>query len=97
MDADAWTVIGTVVSVGGVGLSIWVLIVAKGAKRAADAANAAARKRNLVEELESAAQKIQQIGVLIQQEEWVAAQMRIDEVFASCRTTLARWPDHLSE
>lgn len=104
---DKWAVTGTVASLAGtllslvgVCLSIWVLSVAKDAKHAAEEAaelvSTAARKRDLVEALESMSQKIQQIGAFVQQEEWVAARMRVEEVLSACRIVLARWPDHFS-
>lgn len=94
---DWWTVIGTVASVVGLAISIWVLVVAKDARDAAKAARSFARKRNLVEELEGASQKIQQVGNFIQQEEWAAVRLRTEEIQASCKLTLTRWPDQLSE
>ena len=91
-----WSFIGNIASVAGLGLSIWVLIVATGAKRAAQSASRAARRRDLVEELEDLSHKFQQVGTLIHQEQWIAVQMWVDEVTASCRVMLTRWPDHLS-
>lgn len=94
---DGWTVTGTIASVGGLIVGIWVLIVAKGARKAARAAQASGRRRDLVEELESASEKIQQVGNFIQQEQWEPVRMRTEEILKCCRTTLNRWPDHLSE
>jgi len=93
---DWWTVVGTVASVAGFAVSLWVLAVARSARSAAQAASASARQRNLVEELEGVSHKFQQVGTLIQQEQWIAVQMWIEEVTASCRVMLTRWPDHLS-
>jgi hypothetical protein len=92
-----WTVIGTLASVIGLGVGLYVMVVARGAREAAQAARALARKRNLTEELESASQRIQQVGNFIQQEQWVAVRMRTEEILASCKLTLTRWPDNLSE
>jgi len=94
---DLWTVTGTIASVAGLGVSIWVLRVAKDAREAAQGARSHARKRNLIEELDSAYQKIQQVGNFIQQEQWAAVRIRTEEIQASCKLTLTRWPDHLSE
>jgi hypothetical protein len=93
---DLWTSVGTVASVVGLAISLWVLVVAKSARDAAHAASAAARKRNLVEELEALSHKLQQVGTLMHQEEWSAVQMWVGEMSASCRVALTRWPDHLS-
>ena len=92
-----WTVIGTLASVIGLGIGAYVIVVARGAREAAQAANALGRKRNLAEELESASQKIQQVGNFIQQGQWVPVRMRTEEILASCKVALSRWPDHLSE
>jgi len=63
---DWWTVTGTLAGVAGFGLSIWVLVVARGARDAAQAARTLAQRRSLVEELEGAFQKVQQVGNFIQ-------------------------------
>ena len=91
-----WTVIGTLASVIGLGVGIYVIIIASGARDAARAARALARRRNLVEELEGAFQKIQQVGNFIQQEQWVAVRIRTEEILAACKITLTRWPSYLS-
>jgi len=92
-----WTVVGTLASVVGVGVSVYVIFVARGARKAAEAARALGRKRDLVEELESASQKIQQVGNFIQQSQWTPVRMRTEEILSSCKLALSRWPDHLSE
>ena len=94
---DVWTVIGTIASVGGCGLGIWVLIVAKGARRAARDARAWARKKSLSEELQQAQQNIQQVGDFLHKKEWMAVRIRAQEIMASCRESLTRWPDGLSD
>jgi hypothetical protein len=90
-------IIGAVASVAGFFLSLYVLRVAKGARKAAKEAKALARKRNLVEELDDASQKLQQIGNFLQQRQWVGVQIRTAEVLAICREAMVRWSDHLSE
>jgi len=98
---DWWTIVGTVASVIGVGISIYLITVTQAARdaaqSAAQAASATARRRDLVEELEAASQKIQQVGNFIEQAEWVAVRLRTEEILAACKLTLSRWPDHLSE
>lgn len=93
---DSWTIVGTVASVLGLGIGIWVLIVAKGAKDAADAARAWARKRTLAEELNQAKQHIEQVGDFLSKQEWMAVRIRSQEVMTLCRESLTRWPDGLS-
>ena len=74
--------IGVVASVAGFLLSLYVLKVAKGARRAAEEARALARKRDLVEELGDASQKLQQVGNFLQRGEWLGVQIRTAEVLA---------------
>src|SRR5689334_7737806 len=92
-----WTAIGTGASVVGLVISLYLIRVTRGARDAARAARALARKRNIVEELEGASQKLQEIGNFIQQEEWMAVRIRAGEILAICRLALTRWPDHFSE
>jgi hypothetical protein len=96
-----WTAVGTVASVIGVLLSMYVIRVTKGAREAARAAQrsvqASARKRGLVEELENVHHKADQLGALLQHSQWFAVQMRIQEISAICSQILSRWPDGLSE
>lgn len=88
--------IGTIASLGGLCISIWLIFITQDARDAAREARALARKRNLVEELESALQMIQQVGNFVQQEQWFAVRLRADEISSTCRIALTRWPDHLS-
>ena len=88
-------VVGTVVSIVGLGFTIYVLWVAKGAKKAAEEARQAVlsgtRKRSLIEELEDVRRMIQQVGNLIQQEEWTAVHMQTEEIVGTCNAAMARW------
>jgi len=90
---------GAIASVVGLGFTIYVLCVAKGAKKAAEEAREAAlsstRKRSLVEDLEDVRRMTQQIGNLIQQEEWMAVHMRTEEIVGTCKSAMARWGDSL--
>ncbi len=88
---------GGLASVIGLIITARVYFVAKDAKQAAQEALVLARSRNLVEELDDASQKLQQIGIFLHQQEWFGTQLRIDEIAAICRSALTRWPDHLSE
>jgi hypothetical protein len=78
-------------------ITVRVLFVARGARKAAEDARSLARKRNLVEELDDASHKLQQVGIFLHQQQWFGIQLRIDEVAAICRSALTRWPDHLTE
>jgi hypothetical protein len=96
-----WTAVGTAASVVGLAISIVLIFITSGARKAAEEAKAAtetaARKRGLVEELENINHKADQLGVLLQHEQWFAVQMRVQEVLAICSQILSRWPDGLSE
>jgi hypothetical protein len=94
---ENWTIVGTLASVGGVFLGVWVLLTAKGAKKAAEDALEQSRRRGLVEEIEEASRKIQQIGDHSTTQEWGVVRVRADELVNCFRAILTRWPDHLSE
>jgi hypothetical protein len=94
---EAIDIVGGAASVIGLAFTVRVLFVARGARRAAEDARSLARKKNLVEELDEASQKLQQVGIFLQQRQWFGIQLRIDEVAAICRSAMTRWPDHLTE
>jgi hypothetical protein len=90
-------IVGAIASILGLLVSLYVLRIAKAAKKAAEEARALARKRNLVEELGDASQKLQQVGNFLQQQQWVPVQIRTAEVLLICREAMTRWSDHLTE
>jgi hypothetical protein len=92
-----WTIVGTLASLAGFGLGLYVLHVAKDARSAARDARVLARKRNLAEELGQAQRNIEQVGDYLNKREWMAVRIRAQETMASCRETLTRWPEGLSE
>jgi hypothetical protein len=93
---------GNVASVWGLAISVYVMWLAKGARAAAEEATAEAEKaaaearasaqaRTVLEDLQEAAEKTTQIGLLAESEQWTLVKLRADEVRIACRTTLARW------
>jgi len=88
---------GNLASVAGLGISVWVLVVAKKAKRAAEEARSAARLKSLTEVLEEAANKTLQVGIFLRGQKWDIVHLRAEEVSGSCRLVLGRWDDHLTE
>jgi hypothetical protein len=89
---------GNLCSVIGLVISAATLIVARGAKKAAEEARAEARRENLSDELESAQQKTEQIGNYLSQQKWEIVLLRSQEVVTSCSQILRRWgSDGLSE
>jgi hypothetical protein len=90
-----WTAVGTIASSAGLLVGIWVLLVARDARAAAEAAQALARRRNLAEDLDDVSYKLQQLGHFLQTQQWVGVQIRIEEIVAVCRSAMTRWSDHL--
>jgi hypothetical protein len=92
---------GAAASVVGLGASFWAVLAASGAKKAAEKAAtnalASARRRDLVEELANAEHKLQELGVFVEQEEWVGVRIRTAEILAICRSAMTRWSDDLIE
>jgi hypothetical protein len=82
---------GNIASVWGLGVSIYVLFVAKGARKAAEDARSAERVRTALEELEDAADKCTQLGQFARDQKWDLVHLRAQEVMTCCRTTIARW------
>jgi hypothetical protein len=91
---------GAVASAVGLGFTIYVLRVAKDARRVAEEAREAAlsgtRRRSLIEDLEDVRRMIQQVGTLIQKEEWMAVHMQTAEIVGTCKSAMARWGDGLT-
>ena len=94
---DGWTIVGTIASIAGFGLSWYVLVVAQDARTAAREARVLAAKRTLAEELDQAKKYTEEVGTFLQNRQWTAVRIRAQEVMTSCRQTLTRWPHSLSE
>ena len=94
-------IVGAIASVIGLGLTIYLLSIAKDALTAAEEARDAAllgtRQRSLIEDLEDVRRMVQQVGLLIQQEEWMAVHMQTEEIVGTCKSAMARWGDGLAE
>jgi hypothetical protein len=82
---------GNILSLAGLFVSGATLVVAKGAKEAAEEAKSEARRRNLVDELEEAQRKAEQVGSYLSQEKWEIVLLRSQEVVTSCSQILRRW------
>jgi hypothetical protein len=94
---DWWTIIGTIASIAGFGVGVYVIHVTTEARQAAREARVLARKRNLAEALEDAKTQVEQVGDFLSKKEWTAVRIRSQEIMVSCRESLTRWPDGLSE
>jgi hypothetical protein len=89
---------GNFASFAGLVVSVLTLIVATKAKTAAEAAKAEARRQNLVDEIQDAQKKAEQLGAYLSQQKWEIVHLRSQEVITSCSEILRRWgKDSLSE
>jgi hypothetical protein len=81
-------------SVWGLAVSFYVLVVARGARKAAEEARSAERLRTALAGLEDAAAKCIEVGQFARNQKWDVVELRAQEVMARCRTTLAAWGDN---
>jgi hypothetical protein len=89
---------GNFASIAGLVVSIFTLIVATKAKTAAEAAKAETRRQNLVDEIQDAQKKAEQLGAYLSQQKWEIVHLRSQEVITSCSQILRRrGKDSLSE
>jgi hypothetical protein len=72
-------------------IAVYVLVVAIGARRAAQDARSAERLRTALAGLEDAAAKCIQVGQFARNQQWAVVELRAQEVMACCRSTLAAW------
>ncbi len=75
----------------------WWMWIAQKAREAAEEARSLARLKSLLEELESARNRVQLVGVLLRDRKWEIVQWLVEEALMTCRSALARWGDHLTE
>jgi hypothetical protein len=95
---------GNLASVWGLGVSVYVLWVAQGAKtaakkateeaeEAAKMAKAIARTRGALEDLQSALAASRQVGNHAGVKNWQVVRLKAEEVMESCRIIVNRWGD----
>lgn len=82
---------GSIASVWGLVLGFYVIVVATGARRAAEDARLRSRRQSPTEELEEARNKIQQIGHFLAAGNVDVVRIRAEEVLACCQSVLGRW------
>jgi hypothetical protein len=82
---------GNIASVWGLVVSFYLLFVATGARRAAQQAVSAERRRTALAGLKDAAAKCAEVGQFAVVDEWAVVSLRAQEVMTCCRTTLAGW------
>jgi hypothetical protein len=80
--------------VWGLAVSLGALFFATGARRAAEQARSEEKLRSALERLEDAADKCIELGQYAGNDVWRVVEIRAQEVFAACRTTLAAWGDN---
>lgn len=78
-------------SVWGLAIGIYVLVVATGARRAAEQARRKFDTQSLAEEFEAATHKIQEIGHFLSVGNCEVVRIRAEEVSNTCQSTLGRW------
>lgn len=84
---------GNIASVWGLGVSIYLISIARGARKAAQDARSGEKARTALQDLRQAAEKITHVGVYAGSQKWDAVQLRAEEVMVCCHSTVARWKD----
>jgi hypothetical protein len=84
---------GSVASVWGLLLGIYVLAVATGARKAAEEARHRSRRRSLTEEVEEARNNVRQIGHFIMVGNWDVVRIKAEEVLHTCQSAMQRWDE----
>lgn len=84
---------GNIASAWGLGVSIYLISIARAARTAAQEARSAEKVRSALEGLEQAAEKNTQLGLYARNARWDAVQIRAEEVMNCCHSTVARWKD----
>ncbi len=83
-------------SLWGLVIAVYVLIVAMGARRAAQEARSAERLRTALDAIEGAANKCTEVGQFVRLQKWDVVELRAQEVMTCCRATVAGWGDESS-
>jgi hypothetical protein len=87
---------GDFASLLGLIVSAVTLSVATKAREAAEATRVAARRQNLMEVLQDAARKSEQVGIFLSQQKWDIVGLRAQEIIAATSLVLTRWSEQLS-
>ena len=74
-------------------ISIYVLIVAIGARQAARAAQLRAQRHSAAEDLEAARSKVQEVGHFLSTNNWEVVRIRSEEISNTCQTLLGKMDD----
>lgn len=82
---------GNLASLAGLFVSVATLIVARSARKAAREAKAEARRQGLVDELQAAQGKTEQVGQFLMQQKWEMVLVRAQDVVSACSQILRRW------
>jgi hypothetical protein len=85
---------GNIASVWGLVVTLYLLFVATGARRAAQDARSAEKLRTALAGLEDAAAKCTEVGQFAGVKKWDVVRLRAEEVMTCCRTTLAAWGEN---
>lgn len=74
-------------------MSVYLISIARAARKAAEDARSAEKVRTALHELERAAEKNTQIGHSARAQSWAVVQIKAEEVMTCCYSTIARWKD----
>jgi hypothetical protein len=85
---------GNIASVWGLCISVYVLFIAKGARKAAEEAVAIEKVRTVLELLEAASEKSTHVGLFARAGKWDLVQLRAEEIMTMCRAVVAEWGDN---
>jgi hypothetical protein len=84
---------GNIASVWGLAIGIYVLVVATGARRAAEEARLRSKRLSLTVELEATAHKVQEVGHFLSTGNWEVVRIRSEEISNTCQAALGEWSD----
>jgi hypothetical protein len=88
---------GSVASVLGLLLSVWVLVIAIKVKQATQQIAAMTRRKALAEELTETSASILQMGSWTRAQKWDVVSLKTEEAVSHCNIALTRWGDVLPE
>lgn len=74
-------------------MSIYLISIARGARKAAQDARSGEKARTALQDLRQAAERNTQLGMYARHGKWDAVQLRAEEVMNCCHSTVARWKE----
>jgi hypothetical protein len=84
---------GNVASLWGLLVGFYVLVVAKGVRRAAQEARDREILRTLLDNLERANSNVRDLGLFVRESKWDMVYLKAVDVLAACRSAYSNWDD----